>query len=435
MGNKYIIDKTFEEWCLENKHEDILNIWDYDLNDKTPNEIGFTSNRKYYFKCNKGHNSYLISMPTLTRNLVNPMANNLCPYCNSVAQEGINSYGEDFIDKYWSDKNIFNPWLVQKNSHKKIWLKCVNDNTHPDHEVFASSVRLTAGCPYCTGKKVCKTNSLGYNFPQVLDVWSDKNDKTPYEVYKNGKKKYWWKCQNGIHKDYQRNVDGSILANFGCLECSRIEQGKLRREDLTGQKFNLLTVIECDEKRTAKGKGTYWFCDCECGTKHKSILATHLKSGKTQSCGCLWLDEEKHSTHIYDNDPQNNSKLHKARRSKEYLNWRNSVVTRDNYTCQCCGAYGGRLNAHHIINFELNKESNYDINNGITLCVRCHGIPIKDSFHNKYGTINNTPEQLEEFINWKRKQLGIDIPFSLEEYRNGNILKPLNIKEETNKVS
>lgn len=427
---QFQIAKTFEEWCLEDKHEDILNMWDYDLNNKKPNEVGFASNKKYYFKCKNNHNSFQVKLAFLSSKTSNPTADTLCPYCNSVAQEGINKYGEDFIDKYWSDKNIFDPWLVSRGTRrKKIWLKCPDNNTHPDHEVIASSVRLTVGCPYCTGRKVCETNSLGYNYPQVLSVWSDKNNKSPFEVYKKGKTKVWWKCQNGIHEDYQRDIEHSIIANFCCLECSYAEQGKLRREDLTGQKFNLLTVIECDEERTAKGKGTYWFCDCECGTKHKSILATHLKSGKTQSCGCLWLDEEIHSTHIYDNNPQNKSEQHKARRSKEYLKWHNDVVTRDNYTCQCCGTYGGRLNAHHIVNFELGKESNYDVNNGITLCVRCHGIPIKDSFHNKYGTVNNTPEQLEEYINWKRKQLGIDIPFLLEEYKKGEILKPLNIDD------
>lgn len=33
------------------------------------------------------------------------------------------------------------------------------------------------------------------------------------------------------------------------------------------------------------------------------------------------------------------------------------------------------------------------------------------------GTYNNTPEQLEEYINKKRKQLGINIPFNIKNYQ------------------
>lgn len=153
---EFQITKTFEEWCLENNYNELLLLWDYSLNIKKPNEIGFTSNKKYYFKCkNSLHKSYEIKLNYLSRSIVN--IDTLCPYCNSVAQEGVNNYGEDFIDKYWSDKNVFSPWEVSRGSNtKKIWLKCPNDDTHPDHSVFAASIRLTVGCPYCSGKKYVK---------------------------------------------------------------------------------------------------------------------------------------------------------------------------------------------------------------------------------------------------------------------------------------
>ena len=52
--------------------------------------------------------------------------------------------------------------------------------------------------------------------------------------------------------------------------------------DLTGQTFSRLTVIERDTAR----KGVYWLCRCECG-KVVSVKAYHLMSGRTKSCGCL----------------------------------------------------------------------------------------------------------------------------------------------------
>lgn len=61
-----------------------------------------------------------------------------------------------------------------------------------------------------------------------------------------------------------------------------------RANDLTGQKFGRLIVIERDLSVTDK-KGTYWRCKCECGNE-KIIMGHSLKNGSTQSCGCLNKD-------------------------------------------------------------------------------------------------------------------------------------------------
>ena len=59
--------------------------------------------------------------------------------------------------------------------------------------------------------------------------------------------------------------------------------------DLTGQKFGRLTVArEAPLKFTSGGnRKRCWYCDCDCGTKNKIISTGELRSGRTQSCGCL----------------------------------------------------------------------------------------------------------------------------------------------------
>ena len=56
------------------------------------------------------------------------------------------------------------------------------------------------------------------------------------------------------------------------------------RLDLTGQRFNNLTVIEVADK--IKNKGTLWRCRCDCGAE-TTALTNDLTSGHTKSCGCL----------------------------------------------------------------------------------------------------------------------------------------------------
>ena len=87
-------------------------------------------------------------------------------------------------------------------------------------------------------------------------------------------------------------------------------------------------------------------------------------------------------------------KNEKIRKALEYKLWREVVFTRDNWTCQMCRERGCKLNVHHLYNFANIVKLRISIENGITLCEKCHR-----EFHRIYGTKNNTKTKLEKFIN------------------------------------
>lgn len=53
--------------------------------------------------------------------------------------------------------------------------------------------------------------------------------------------------------------------------------------DMIGKKFYRWTVIDKGDVHNGKH---YWNCLCECGIK-REVAGSHLRSGKTKSCGCL----------------------------------------------------------------------------------------------------------------------------------------------------
>ena len=76
--------------------------------------------------------------------------------------------------------------------------------------------------------------------------------------------------------------------------------------DITGEKFNRWLVIERVDNR---GKTPYWLCECECGTL-KEVRGSHLRHGKSKSCGCLLDDFNK------------TQGTHRMTKSREYICWR-----------------------------------------------------------------------------------------------------------------
>lgn len=65
--------------------------------------------------------------------------------------------------------------------------------------------------------------------------------------------------------------------------------------------------------------------------------------------------------------------------SREYKEWRLKVYQRDSYKCRYCGSKE-KINAHHIYSWKNYPELRYNIDNGITLCEKCH-----IELHKEYG--------------------------------------------------
>lgn len=255
------------------------------------------------------------------------------------------------------------------------------------------------------------------NRQDILDLWDyDKNDKLPSEVASGTKTKYYFRCPNGIHESESRRLIGiseNVNHNLLCLQCTGGSGGNIRK-DLAGCVFGNLTVLYLDEERTKSKPGTYWICECNCGCK-VSVEASKLKSGLRSSC----MGKNRHIKEINElgKEEKKTDITRRLRSSGLYYNWKKAVAEKYNTACIVCGSTQNN-EYHHIYPFASHPHDRFDPDNGICLCKIHHNASVPGSFHSEYGKVNNTPEQLEEYVNRKRQELGIDEYFDVYEYMN-----------------
>ena len=115
-------------------------------------------------------------------------------------------------------------------------------------------------------------------------------------------------------------------------------------EDLTGKKFNYLTVLEL--KRNNKTK-IQWLCQCDCGNT-VIVLASHLKNAHTKSCGCFRKNKLTKENPKY---------KHGKRHSRIYSVWINMKTRCYNKNVKAYKNYGNR--GIKVCNEWIGKEKGF----------------------------------------------------------------------------
>lgn len=217
---------SFAQWAIDYNGEDYLNkIWNYDLNQESPWDVHAFSHQPIYLNCIDVdyHKGFQTTPASFVSN------NHSCGFCNksqvhqndSFAFFNIEKYGKDFLLKYWDyDKNTIDPYSISAKSGETVWIKCQDKTYHNSYKVRAYDFSSDKSrCPYCRAIKIHKFDSIGYNFPQALSLWSDKNNISPFDIGINSGKEIYLKCENNIHEDYLMEARYAVYSNFHCRTC------------------------------------------------------------------------------------------------------------------------------------------------------------------------------------------------------------------------
>lgn len=97
---------------------------------------------------------------------------------------------------------------------------------------------------------------------------------------------------------------------------------------------------------------------------------TIRKMGEAQRARCAGLDRNGPKSPHWKGGITARNKL--DRTCKRFYEWRASVFSRDDWTCQRCKVRGGRIHAHHVKEFSKYPKLRFVVANGLTLCCSCH---------------------------------------------------------------
>ena len=131
-------------WCKMHNRQDILDSWDYELNDVTPQEVfGQENTHIYKWKCDKGHHY------ERTCNARSRLYS--CPVCNChELQSGVNDFATlypELLSEWDYEKNSISPYDILPGANKTVHWKCAMGHTWSTK--LHQRTRLFTGCKKC----------------------------------------------------------------------------------------------------------------------------------------------------------------------------------------------------------------------------------------------------------------------------------------------
>lgn len=229
---KKIKNMSFEEWCIQNHKQDVLDRWDYDLNKYLPDQISFKSNYKIYFKCPEGkHKSKHISLASIS-NGGNQLRCDECYLEENSFGAWCNANRPELLVLWDYDLNDVSPYDISFGSNEKRYFKC-SRGIHESHLQELSKLTGRSDDIVCS-----KCNSIAqfiidnYGENGLYAVWDyEKNVCDPWATARHAKKHIYVKCINSLEHDSYPILCSNFVKGKGCPACRQErEESKLQEK-------------------------------------------------------------------------------------------------------------------------------------------------------------------------------------------------------------
>ena len=199
----------------------LVSQW-HSRNSLLPYEVSRGSHLKAWWKCKAGRDH------EWRADVSNRVAGAGCPFCTNRRVSVTNSLATchpNIAAQWHPTKNgTLGPADVLRSSGIRVWWQCPKA---PDHVWHVSVHARTQGrdrlCPFCTGNKVSRTNSLAAREPDLAREWAHRlNGRlTPADVTAGSNRVVWWRCSRQTDHLWKAQISNRSLSRSGCPFCAK----------------------------------------------------------------------------------------------------------------------------------------------------------------------------------------------------------------------
>ena len=192
-----------------------VEIWDYEKNEVTPNQVRYAENVYYHYRCNLGH-SWWGTLKSVVDDDYE------CVYCSGKrVLSGLNSFKDLYpeLTEEWNHEiNSNRPDKTSiQYSHPITW-KCSKCNMDYLARI-RERINGSKTCPYCSGKRAIPgKTSLKALYPQLAEKYSSNNTVTADEVLPNYSLYVNWTCSK-YHVEWSAPVVDVVEGRRTCPYC------------------------------------------------------------------------------------------------------------------------------------------------------------------------------------------------------------------------
>lgn len=226
--------KCEDESCEHCHEKSFASFYTYlgwsDKNTKTPKEVSYASQKKYWFDCPDCDHSFEMAVCCVT------LQKQGCPYCSNqkrCTEENCefcfnHSFASHTFSKLWSKENKVSPRDVAMWSTKKYWFDC--EKCGHVFNMRLGNLHIGQNCPFCACQKLCDSPECKMCFEGSFaafpesSFWSPENERTPRSVRKGTGKKYKFICEK---KHIFETSPRSVRSGTWCPLCKKKTEAKL----------------------------------------------------------------------------------------------------------------------------------------------------------------------------------------------------------------
>ena len=193
----------------------VILFWDYEKNEKRPDQVLATLDNSYHFVCSNGHH-FKCTLRELVENDFH------CPVCEGKRVDpektSLQALNPELASEFSVNNKSTASQIAFDTSKKVLWTcpTCGEDYLYPVNERKIGD----NSCPYCNHTKLKSgVNDLTITNPQLASEFSPRNDKKANEVGEWQKYEVFWICPT-CKQEFRREVRKMAAGFDECPICT-----------------------------------------------------------------------------------------------------------------------------------------------------------------------------------------------------------------------